>query len=355
MVLETILQNLSQGNETYISVFLCVLRYLAPALAGILLWRCLKPLVAFKREPEIWGWLTGADGSRFALTHWENIIGRSKSCDICIDFPTISRNHAVLTRYDDGSWTITDAGSKSGVQVNGQSVRIHALDPNDVINIGGLDMNLTPITALQKNLQAKLRTHSSVLVNVANLLLLTLFQLLVGLAFLLTVKSEYLMSVLWGFGGIAVCQWALMIFYLCIRRSVPRFKAWNFCIGFHSVPIHTIRGLHNGMGCFRFIVVSTVVPHCLSIGSGCGNLAYTNRAKHGSCLCTGERLHNLSGFIGSTGEVGCAVKLARSCATCHLIPLRTVRRGNNGVCAFRLIKLSGIVHIYRCRLSISSG
>ena len=95
---------------------------------------------------------------------------------MCIDFPTISRNHAVLTRYDDGSWTIRDTGSKSGVQVNGARVRIHALQPDDVINIGGLDMTLTPITKKQEQLQAELRTPASPLRNVANLLLLTVFQ-----------------------------------------------------------------------------------------------------------------------------------------------------------------------------------
>ena len=217
--MESFLQNLSQADATYVSVFLCILRYIAPVLAALLLWRCLKPLVAFRREPEIWGWLTGDDGSRFALTHWENIVGRSKSCDIVIDFPTVSRNHAVLTRYDDGSWTITDTGSKSGVQVNGQNVKICALYPGDVINIGGLNMTLTPVTAKQKILQAKLRTHGSALGNVANLLLLTVFQILVGIAFLLTGDAQYLPNVVWGFGGIMACQWALMIFYLCIKRS----------------------------------------------------------------------------------------------------------------------------------------
>ena len=217
--MESFLQNLSQVDATYVGVFLCVLRYLAPVLAAVLLWRCLKPLVAFKRQPEIWGWLTGDDGSRNALTHWENIVGRSKSCDIVIDFPTVSRNHAVLTRYDDGSWSITDAGSKSGTQVNGENVKICALQPDDVINIGGLNMTLTPITEKQEQLQAKLRTHGSALANVGNLLLLTVFQALVCLAFLVTSEAEYLENLLWGFGGIVACQWALMIFYLCIKRS----------------------------------------------------------------------------------------------------------------------------------------
>ena len=222
--MQSILQNLSQGNPTYISVFLCVLRYIAPAMAALLLWRCLKPLVVFKRTPEIWGWLDGEDGSHFTLTHWENTIGRSPSCDVVIDFQTISRNHAVLTRYDDGSWSIKDTdsnnkSSKNGVLVNGERIRMRALEPGDVINIGGLNMTLTPVTAKQEQLQAKLRAPASAVGNVANLLLLTVFQVLVCLAFLLTSKPEYLENIIFGFGGIMVVQWVLMIFYLCIRRS----------------------------------------------------------------------------------------------------------------------------------------
>ena len=131
---------LSGAGETYINVYLGFLRYCAPVLAAVLLWRCLKPLVTFKREPEIWAWLDLADGSKHALTHWENVVGRSKSSDVRLDYPSVSRNHAVFTRYDDGSWTVTDADSKGGVLVNGTPVQICALEPEDVINIGGMDM-----------------------------------------------------------------------------------------------------------------------------------------------------------------------------------------------------------------------
>ena len=51
------------------------------------------------------------------VLYWENSIGRSKRCDIYLDDPTVSREHAVLLRRDEG-WIITDAGSKSGVYVN---------------------------------------------------------------------------------------------------------------------------------------------------------------------------------------------------------------------------------------------
>ncbi len=213
-------QWISQARELYVNVYIGVLRYCVPVLSIFLLWRCLKPLLTFRREPEIWAWLCMKGGEKFALTHWENVIGRSRSSDVQIDFPTVSRNHAVLTRYDDGSWTITDAGSKGGVFVNGTPVQICALEPEDEINIGGLKMSLRPITQRQEALQAQLRTQADRgLASVADLLILTLLQLLLCLGFLLGGDVENYPSVLLGFGGIALCQWLLLSFYALIRRK----------------------------------------------------------------------------------------------------------------------------------------
>ena len=82
---------------------LTVLIICAAVLAVLLLWRCARPLLKFRREPETWAWLVMPDGNQLPLTHWENILGRAKGCDIVVDFPTVSRTHAVLTRYDYGS------------------------------------------------------------------------------------------------------------------------------------------------------------------------------------------------------------------------------------------------------------
>ena len=218
--MEEFIQMLAQAKDSYVDVYISFLRYAAPALAFILLWRCLKPLLFFKREPEIWAWLHMADGTQHALTHWENVIGRSKSSDVRIDYSSVSRNHAVFTRYDDGSWTVTDANSKNGVMVNGQQVKICALEEDDVINIGGMDMTLVPITKQQDSLQAQLRTKgASGFDSVANLLLLTIFQCLCCISFLLGGDPDLYATVIQGFGGIFVAQWALLIFYGIIRRS----------------------------------------------------------------------------------------------------------------------------------------
>ena len=207
----------------FANVYIAILRWAAPVLMGIILYRCGKPLLTFRREPEIWAWLRLSDGNSLPVTHWENVVGRSKDCDIIIDLPTISRNHAVLTRYDDGSWTVTDTGSKGGVEVNGVSVAICALEPEDVITIGGLDMSLEPISKFQEQRLAQLRTKAgSAWTTVLNLLMLTLLQMMCCLGFLLNGNPVFGNEILLGFGGIVVVQWILLLFYFTIRR--PSFE-----------------------------------------------------------------------------------------------------------------------------------
>lgn len=217
---EGLLESFQAAQGAYGEPFIRFLRYFVPIAAAVLLLRCALPLVTFRREPEIWAWLTMADGSQVPVTHWENVIGRSKSCDIVLDYPTVSRNHAVLTRYDDGSWTITDAGSKDGTMVSGKKIKICALGEGNTICVGGVRMKFQPITDRQEQLQSQLRTkRGRGLSNFLNLILLTLFQILVAMGFLLNGQGEKLLPVVTAFFGIAAAQWALFLFYAMIRRS----------------------------------------------------------------------------------------------------------------------------------------
>lgn len=218
--MEEILNALSADRGALAAEYVTFLRWAVPGLTLLLLLRCIMPLLTFRREPEIWAWLNLASGEQVPITHWENVIGRSKTSDVSIDYPTISRNHAVLTRYDDGSWTISDAGSKGGTFVNNRRVQICALTPKDRINIGGVEMQLQPITQHQEQRQAQLRTKAaSGWDTVTNLMLLTILQCMMLLGFLLRSQREDLVSIVQGFGGIMLCQWILYIFYCIIRRK----------------------------------------------------------------------------------------------------------------------------------------
>ena len=218
--MEAFLSMLSQDQGALATEYIGFLRWAAPFLTLLLLVRCIHPLLTFRREPEIWAWLNLATGEQVPITHWENVIGRSKSCDVTIDFPTVSRNHAVLTRYDDGSWTITDVGSKEGTLVNGRKVQICALTSKERISIGGVEMQLQPITQRQEERQAQLRTKAaSGWDTVTNLMLLTILQCAMLMGFLMRSQQSDIFFVVQGFGGIVLCQWLLYIFYCLIHRK----------------------------------------------------------------------------------------------------------------------------------------
>ena len=98
-----------------------IIRLVEPAIAAVIVIMCFVSLKGSRRQEHA---LIVLEDDELKLTYpvlyWENSIGRSKSSDICINDPTVSRDHAVLLRRNDG-WFITDTGSKAGVTVNNEA------------------------------------------------------------------------------------------------------------------------------------------------------------------------------------------------------------------------------------------
>lgn len=204
----------------FAEVFCAVWCYLAPVLGVLILWRCAKPLLRFRREPETWAWLVMPDGQQLPVTHWENIIGRGRGCDIVVNLSTVSRNHAVLTRYDDGSWSLTDIGSRGAVSVNGKTVDICALQYGDVISLGGVEMVLAPTTAEEVEEQKYYRTRPAAIASPGlTLVILTVFQLLTALQFWMNGKEEAIATVVLGFLAVIGLEWLLFMALKIMRRS----------------------------------------------------------------------------------------------------------------------------------------
>lgn len=205
------------------NVICALTRYLAPALSALILLRCALPLLSFRREPEVWGWLIRSDGTRCALKHWENVIGRDSHSDIVLDQSDVARSHCVLTRYDDGSWTVSNASRRGGVAINGQAVLMQELHAGDTLTIGQTQLTFEPIAPEQARVLFSRRPRGSgVAQSMIGLLLLTLLQMLAFLNFTIGSQQSAAEPYLLGFGALAVSQWALFVFYLLIRR--PAFE-----------------------------------------------------------------------------------------------------------------------------------
>ena len=214
--MQAFFETVSQAG--FAAVYSDILRYILPLAALLILWRCGRSLLAFRREPEVWAWLASPSGDRIPVTHWESLVGRAKSCDVVLDYPTISRRHAVLTRYDDGSWSVSDIGSKGGIRVNGADTAMCAVGFGDVISLGGVNFTLVPITKEQERIQASVRTRAGKEVSPAlTLVLLSLFQVLACLQLMLHV--EQLGLVAGAFGMLLAAQWALFLLMRLARRS----------------------------------------------------------------------------------------------------------------------------------------
>lgn len=194
-----------------------LLRYVLPILAVVVLGRCAKSLLLFHKEPEVWAWLSGPNQTRLAITHWETLLGRAKSCDVVLEYPTISRSHAVLTRYDDGSWTISDIGSKGGILVNGKPVSMEVVEFGDRISLGGVEFQLVPITKKQEVIQASVRTRAGGSVSAGlTLVWLTVFQLLTAFQLSMEDPSSVIFP---GFLALMAMQWGLFLLLRLMKRT----------------------------------------------------------------------------------------------------------------------------------------
>ncbi len=220
--MEPIVNLFKDGMEelSLLTIYGSVLRIALPVLALFVVFRSARSLLTFRPEPEVWAWLRLATGELLPVTHWENVIGRKKSADIVLDFATVSKNHAVLTRQDDGTWTIRDVGARGKVQVNGKLVGYAPLAYGDTLSLAGLDMVLERVSGEEARLQASARTRAGKGNSPGlTLILLTVFQLLTMLSLCMHMDAEHLPKFLLAFGVLIAVGWALFFGQKLIRRS----------------------------------------------------------------------------------------------------------------------------------------
>ena len=245
-------------------------------LALYVLVRCIVSLVKSKNPPEVWAYLKvaryaeGENGemvkvseSNEPLTHWENVIGRARSCDISVSDKNMSRNHGLLIRDEEGNWTFRDLGSVNGtwlssgetpeesykdyrtkvysmrnayldymaesepehasnefIQISkGKGIEAPAisLEYGDVLRAGLTEFTLLPTSLEEKNNNLNLRkTDTKVMTAGPAMAALTLFQILTFFQLWLAKGEEYSITLATAFGGLMLIEW---LYYGALRVS----------------------------------------------------------------------------------------------------------------------------------------
>lgn len=128
---------------TGLSSLLFIIKIVLPLLGFIIVLKCFLSMNKnIREEKPLITLLNSVTGDYIPVLYWENSIGRSKNSDIVLADPTISRDHAVLMRRDEG-WIITDTNSKSGVFVNGQKINSKKqVYIDDTITVGSTSLIL---------------------------------------------------------------------------------------------------------------------------------------------------------------------------------------------------------------------
>ena len=112
-------------------------RYILPCLTVIILLGCCSSLFSKRPKMKTVAFLVNTkNGESLPLHYWETSIGRSTSCDIVLNYGTVSRFHAVISRRKD-SWIIFDTGSKTGIFVNGNKIKTKSeINDGDTVAFG---------------------------------------------------------------------------------------------------------------------------------------------------------------------------------------------------------------------------
>lgn len=201
------------------------LRVLLPFYALVIVYQCYAAMRRRRRPEKPLVTLLNSDtGEKLPVLFWENSIGRSKSSDIVVDDPAVSRNHCVLLRRSEG-WFVTDTDSKSGTYVNGKKIRGRTqILIDDVIGVGNSEFTFKRGEEYNEHLESswffKKASNKPAMKSWKLMLMITLFHFFMCVEAMFWNDETNVYSPLVLFGTLAAVEWVFFFVSSYVLRRI---------------------------------------------------------------------------------------------------------------------------------------
>lgn len=196
-------------------------RWVCMGLAILILLHQFLALIRLRNPSEIWAYLKCPDGTSVPLTHWENLVGRHRGCDIILNLGAVSRSHGTLIRDSEGTWVYNDLNSKNGSFINGRRVTEPTeMQGGDVLTVGGTDFELYPLSYRERMENIEKRKRNTKRTSPwLSMLAITVFQLLTVIQFKVSLGEEFPAQLPAAFALLCILMWVYVIALRIMKRT----------------------------------------------------------------------------------------------------------------------------------------
>ena len=250
-------------HSVFFSWFTSVSRILISLISIFIVFRIARSLFRRKQSPEIWGYFNLPNGLHLPIHHWENLIGRARNCDIVMNFPTVSRNHAILIRQEDERWRFIELDSKTGLARNEKVVKSETIiDYGDIVKIGGVEAQLVGLTLDEKRKQESREIPGKEIGPALTMYLLSVLNILLGVQLSFANPSNFSFVIPLCFFLTILVLWVYYLLMKTIGRSgfeVEQIAFFLTTIGFSVVAGAVSNGSSSG------VVTKTILAMLMGI------------------------------------------------------------------------------------------
>ena len=250
-------------SDGYGLLYTAIARWVFIILSLFILVKSIVSLLRSRSPNEVWAYFNVNDRIAYPITHWENLIGRSKSCDLVLKDGAASRSHGTLSRDAEGRWSYMDLGSSNGSICAGKRLtkgKKYPIEPGDSILIGQSTCTLLPISLEEKRNNEKLRKEETFLLSPwSSLLMLTLFQLMTVIQLDISLGESYTSQIAVAFAGLCILMWVYVISMRMLKRKSFEMETIAFFLSTLSLAVTASKFPHSVLKQFIAIVFGVLL------------------------------------------------------------------------------------------------